>query len=135
MKKAPRRYAVGGAIDGDPKKKKIASATGVNVDAKSADQQFVDKGLMNQTTANQKITQARTSELSDNNTKKYRDVSGISGAGGASLPKEPYQNELGTYVPATDTQYDKAGNVIPKGYKKGGTVKKMTKAPFGFKKK
>lgn len=133
MKIAPKRFkkALGGDVygnavtdDGDKDKKKVAQSTGVNTDAKSANQQMAAKGLINKSTANMNESTARAMTASDDNTKKYSDVSGVSGAGGKTLPKEPYQNELGTYVPSTNTQYDKAGNVIPKKAKGGIVMKK-----------
>ena len=76
--------------------------------------------------AMQNESQARTMNIADNNMKKAN--VGLGGAGGYTAPLQPYQNELGTYVPATDTQYDKAGNIIPK-KANGGTVYKMKKVP------
>lgn len=126
MKKAPRRYATGGPIDPtDPKKKKFESTTN------SQARQLANAGKLNKTIADTYESQNYTANLPDDNSRRASIP--VTGAGGYSVPKEPYQNELGTYVPATGTQYDKAGNVIqPKA--KGGMVKKMTKAPCKMKK-
>lgn len=136
MKKAPKRYATGGLIDEDPKKKKVVVNAGVNVPNttyKTANQQMADKGLINPTTADiNDRTQRRIN--SGGITTGAQATLPITSAGGFPKTTLPLvTNAQGTYDPNTGIQYDSAGKVVPK-LAKGGTVKKMTKAPCKMKK-
>jgi len=135
MKKAPKRYVNSGIVGDDKDKAKKEAA--LREEARQL-------AIKNKTTipnpvfpSAQKQQGFNESTITKNRyytTKDTRDASSsLENAGGYTVPDQPYQNELGTYVPSTGTQYDKAGNVIqPKA--KGGTVKKMTKAPCKMKK-
>lgn len=125
MKKAPKRYNTGGGVYGDDKDKAKREAA-----LREEARQLAIKNKTN--IVNPVFPSAQKQQGFNESTatknKFYTTTGGgtdksspLQNAGGYTAPAEPYQNELGTYVPSTGTQYDKAGNVIPK-LAKGGEV-------------
>lgn len=130
MKKAPKRYANGGLVDPtDPKKKKFVSTV------PSVAQQMAAKGNINQTTADLIDTENRQVRTQDDNMKRFTPQ--VTGAGtpvnsGRTFLASDAQGNVTYKDNATGETYtlDPTG----KRYAKGGTVKKMTKAPCRMKK-
>lgn len=129
MKKAPKRYNTGGGVYDDKDKLAkeaaakearkqaaiaLAKKTGIpqpNPDYPTADEQMASKGHMNPTTVKQRASEAASMKVTDDDTMR--------------VPKYDMKRNL---IPLTSSR-----NPIPK-RAKGGTVKKMTKAPCKMKK-
>lgn len=131
MKKAPKRYNNGGSIEGDPKKKKQASVLTPNANFPTPQEQ---QGF-NKSTIPKDIDRTYTNTGGGTS---YNAPLSQAGQQVGSGRKVEIMNTGGKKITNPDGSieyYGSDGKPLPvMGKAKGGTVKKMTKAPCRMKK-